>query len=134
MGRATFSASIASRPNVSRPYVLLSRPRWGRRRDAARGRSIFPSFGWRSTTNAGQGAVRRHGAVVRDRVKVLLGEARWSPATSWADAERRYLEVLAIDPRHWDAYKGIGADLSCPAPLAAGQGDIPVPPQEQEEG
>lgn len=46
---------------------------------------------------------------VRDRVKVLLGEARsLARDLKWADAERRYLEVLAIDPRHWDAYKGLG--------------------------
>ena len=46
---------------------------------------------------------------VKDRVKVLLDDARsLARDMKWADAERRYLEVLTIDARSFEAYKGLG--------------------------
>ena len=46
---------------------------------------------------------------VRDRVKTLVDEARsLARDLKWAEAERRYLDVLAIDNRYWDAYRGLG--------------------------
>lgn len=46
---------------------------------------------------------------VKDRVKSLLDDARsLARDMKWADAERRYLEVLTIDARHFEAYKGLG--------------------------
>jgi len=46
---------------------------------------------------------------VKDRIKVLLDEARsLARDLKWADAERRYLEVLGTDARNVDAYKGLG--------------------------
>lgn len=46
---------------------------------------------------------------VKDRMKLLLDEARsLARDLKWADAERRYLEVLGVDPRNVDAYKGLG--------------------------
>jgi tetratricopeptide (TPR) repeat protein len=45
----------------------------------------------------------------RDRIKILLSEARsLMRDLKWADAERRFLEILASDPHHPDAYKGLG--------------------------
>ncbi|USN52239.1 MAG: hypothetical protein H6759_04420 [Candidatus Nomurabacteria bacterium] len=39
----------------------------------------------------------------------LISEAKsLARDTKWAEAERRYLDVLQIDPRSIDAYKGIG--------------------------
>ncbi|MCI0479106.1 hypothetical protein L0Y59_01020 [Candidatus Uhrbacteria bacterium] len=47
---------------------------------------------------------------VQDRLRGLLEEARsLARDLKWADAERRYLEVLSIDNRNVDAYKGLGA-------------------------
>jgi len=44
-----------------------------------------------------------------DRIKALLDEARsLARDLKWADAEKRYLEVLLMDNRNVDAYKGIG--------------------------
>ena len=44
-----------------------------------------------------------------ERIKVLIGEARsLMRHLKWADAEKRYLDVLALDPHHVDAYKGLG--------------------------
>jgi heme exporter protein D len=49
---------------------------------------------------------------VKDRLKSLMDDARsLARDQKWADAERRYLEVLAIDARSWDAYKGLGLPL-----------------------
>ncbi len=46
---------------------------------------------------------------VKDRIKLLLDEARsLARDLKWADAERRYLEVLGTDQRNVDAYKGLG--------------------------
>jgi tetratricopeptide (TPR) repeat protein len=45
----------------------------------------------------------------KDRVKLILDEARsLGRDMKWADAERRYLEVLAIDAHNFEAYKGLG--------------------------
>ncbi|HEU0051474.1 MAG TPA: hypothetical protein VFQ60_05480 [Patescibacteria group bacterium] len=45
----------------------------------------------------------------RERISTLLHEARaLIRDLKWADAERRYLEVLSLDPRHAEAYKGLG--------------------------
>lgn len=45
----------------------------------------------------------------RERIKTLLSEARsLTRDLKWAEAERRYLEALALDPRHADAYRGLG--------------------------
>ncbi len=45
----------------------------------------------------------------RERVKSLLGEARsFMRDLKWADAERRLLEVLALDQRNAEAYKLLG--------------------------
>ncbi|MBI5654518.1 hypothetical protein HZC53_02605 [Candidatus Uhrbacteria bacterium] len=45
----------------------------------------------------------------KERIKTLLDEARsLQRDMKWADAERRYLDVLALDARNWDAYKGLG--------------------------
>lgn len=44
-----------------------------------------------------------------ERVKTLVSEARsLMRDLKWADAEKRFLEVLALDPHHVDAYKGLG--------------------------
>jgi tetratricopeptide (TPR) repeat protein len=46
---------------------------------------------------------------VQDRIQSLIDEARsLARDLKWADAERRYLEVLSIDNRNVDAYKGLG--------------------------
>jgi len=44
----------------------------------------------------------------KERLKVLLDDAR-SQARDlrWAEAEKRFLEVLALDRQNWDAYKGL---------------------------
>lgn len=45
----------------------------------------------------------------RERTKVLILEARsLARDLKWADAERRYLEVLSVDPRSAEAYQGLG--------------------------
>ncbi len=44
-----------------------------------------------------------------ERVKLLLDEARsLARDLKWADAEKRYLEILLMDNRNSEAYKGIG--------------------------
>lgn len=44
-----------------------------------------------------------------ERIKTLLDEARsLARDLKWADAEKRYLEILLMDNRNADAYKGIG--------------------------
>lgn len=44
-----------------------------------------------------------------ERIKVLLDEARsLSRDLKWAEAEKRFLEILLMDNRNADAYKGIG--------------------------
>jgi len=44
-----------------------------------------------------------------ERMKLLLDEARsLTRDLKWADAEKRYMEVLLMDNRNVDAYKGIG--------------------------
>ncbi len=44
-----------------------------------------------------------------ERVKLLLDEARsLTRDLKWADAEKRYLEILLMDNRNSEAYKGIG--------------------------
>lgn len=44
-----------------------------------------------------------------ERIKSLLDEARsLARDLKWADAEKRYLEVLLMDNRNADAYKGMG--------------------------
>jgi len=44
-----------------------------------------------------------------ERIKLLLDEARsLARDLKWADAEKRYLEILLMDNRNTDAYKGIG--------------------------
>lgn len=44
----------------------------------------------------------------RERIKTLLTEARaLARDLKWADAERRYLEILGLDTRHVEAYKGL---------------------------
>jgi len=46
---------------------------------------------------------------VKDRVKLILDDARsLARDMKWADAERRYLEVLGIDAHNFEAYKGLG--------------------------
>lgn len=46
----------------------------------------------------------------RERIKTLVTEARsLARDLKWADAERRYLEVLGLDTRHVEAYKGLAA-------------------------
>lgn len=46
---------------------------------------------------------------VKDRIKVIIDDARSLVRNmKWADAERRYLEALSIDPHNFDAYKGLG--------------------------
>ncbi|MBU2566389.1 hypothetical protein KKG46_02415, partial [Patescibacteria group bacterium] len=46
---------------------------------------------------------------MQERIKVLLDEARsLARDLKWGDAEKRYLEVLRMDNRNADAYKGIG--------------------------
>jgi len=46
---------------------------------------------------------------MRERVKTLLDEGRaLIRDQKWADAERRYLEILSLDDRHAEAYKGLG--------------------------
>ncbi len=46
---------------------------------------------------------------VKDRIKLLLNDARsLARDLKWADAERRYIEVLGIDAHSWDAYRGLG--------------------------
>lgn len=45
----------------------------------------------------------------RDRLQAILTEARSLVRDlKWADAERRYLEVLSLDARNLEAYKGLG--------------------------
>jgi len=45
----------------------------------------------------------------QERMKTLLDEARsLARDLKWAEAEKRYLEVLLLDNRNVDAYKGIG--------------------------
>ncbi len=47
---------------------------------------------------------------VKERIKSLLNDAvSLGRESKWADAERRYLEVLTVDERNMDAYKGLGA-------------------------
>ena len=49
------------------------------------------------------------GPSTEDRIKTLLGEARaFARDLKWADAERRYLEVLSLDKRNVDAFRGLG--------------------------
>lgn len=44
-----------------------------------------------------------------ERITTLMSEAKsLARDTKWAEAERRYLDILQLDPRHIDAYKGIG--------------------------
>ncbi len=45
----------------------------------------------------------------RERIKLLLTEARsLMRDVKWAEAEKRFLDVLALDPHHVEAYKGLG--------------------------
>ncbi|MFZ6014739.1 MAG: hypothetical protein ACOYUZ_00040 [Patescibacteria group bacterium] len=45
----------------------------------------------------------------QERMKTLLDEARsLARDLKWADAEKRYMEILLMDNRNADAYKGIG--------------------------
>lgn len=47
---------------------------------------------------------------VKDRIKLIMDDARsLARDLKWADAERRYLEVLSIDKHNFDAYKGLGS-------------------------
>jgi tetratricopeptide (TPR) repeat protein len=47
---------------------------------------------------------------MQDRIRSILDEARsLARDLKWADAERRYLEVLTFDNRNADAYKGLGS-------------------------
>lgn len=49
------------------------------------------------------------GPSTEDRIKNLLGEARgFARDLKWADAERRYLEVLTLDKRNIDGFRGLG--------------------------
>ena len=49
------------------------------------------------------------GNEAKDRIRVLLDDARTLRKEGrYADAEKRYLEVLASDQRNPDAYKGLG--------------------------
>ncbi len=49
------------------------------------------------------------GPSTEDRIKNLLGEARgFARDLKWADAERRYLEVLSLDKRNVDGFRGLG--------------------------
>ncbi len=44
----------------------------------------------------------------KDRIRTLLDEARsLARDLKWADAERRFLEILTIDDRNLEAYKGL---------------------------
>lgn len=45
----------------------------------------------------------------KEKLKLILDEARsLARDQKFAEAEKRYLEILALDARHWDAYKGLG--------------------------
>ncbi len=45
----------------------------------------------------------------QERIKVVLLEARsFVRDIKWSEAEKRYLEVLALDPHNVEAYKGLG--------------------------
>lgn len=45
----------------------------------------------------------------KERIKLILDEARsLARDLKFAEAEKRYLEILSLDARHWDAYKGLG--------------------------
>lgn len=45
----------------------------------------------------------------RERIKALLLEAKsFGRDLKWADAERRYLEIVSLDNRHAEAYRGLG--------------------------
>lgn len=45
----------------------------------------------------------------QERIKVLLLEARsFVRDIKWSEAEKRFLEVLALDPHNVEAYKGLG--------------------------
>lgn len=45
----------------------------------------------------------------RERIATLLTEAKsLTRDLKWAEAERRYLEALSLDPRHAEAYRGLG--------------------------
>ncbi|MFA6429608.1 MAG: hypothetical protein WCV84_03895 [Patescibacteria group bacterium] len=86
----------------------------------------FGRFIKRSTSNAYRGAYERVHKLetfyntmkspfaamapnTRDRIKELLAEGRaLSRDLKWADAERRFLEILSLDQRHAEAYKGLG--------------------------
>lgn len=47
---------------------------------------------------------------LKDRIRTLLDEARaLARDLKWADAERRFLEILTLDDRNIDAYKGLAA-------------------------
>ncbi|MFA5935401.1 MAG: tetratricopeptide repeat protein [Patescibacteria group bacterium] len=47
---------------------------------------------------------------MKDKIRTLLDEARsLARDLKWADAERRYLEVLGMDDRNLDAYKGLAS-------------------------
>jgi len=46
---------------------------------------------------------------IKERIKLLLDDGRSLVRDmKWADAERRFLEVLTLDNRNLDAYKGLG--------------------------
>jgi tetratricopeptide (TPR) repeat protein len=46
----------------------------------------------------------------KEKIRTLLDEARsLARDLKWADAERRYLEVLGMDDRNLDAYKGLAS-------------------------
>lgn len=45
----------------------------------------------------------------RERIKTLLNEGRsFVRDLKWTEAERRYLEILTLDTRNADAYRGLG--------------------------
>ncbi len=45
----------------------------------------------------------------KEKVKVMLEDAReLAREEKWAEAERRYIEILSIDAHEWEAYKGLG--------------------------
>lgn len=58
----------------------------------------------------GAGVFASLAPTTQERVKGLVTEARaFYRDQKWSEAEKRYLEVLTLDPHHVEAYKGLGA-------------------------
>ncbi len=60
--------------------------------------------------SSGSGVFSSLAPTTQERVKSLVTEARaFYRDQKWSEAEKRYLEVLALDPHYVEAYKGLGA-------------------------